>query len=64
MNMCGSLCVHEWVAKKGILSPASLKGHRSVQKTFLSLYWREDYIKSCAHKKLRDRKRRTSASPE
>ena len=43
-----SLCVREWVAKEGILSPASLKQCRSVQKIFLCLYWREDHTKSYA----------------
>ena len=34
-----SLCVRRWVAKEGILSPASLKRRRRVQKTFLCLFW-------------------------
>ena len=53
-----SLCVRGWVAKEEILSPASLKRHRSVRKGFLCLYWREDHTKSCARETLQDRKRR------
>ena len=33
-----SVCVRAWSAKEEILSPASLKRHRSVQKAFLCLY--------------------------
>ena len=54
-----SVCVRGWVAKEGILSPASLKRHWSVQKIFPCLYCREDYVKSCTCENLRDRKRRT-----
>ena len=59
-----SLCVHGWVGKERILSPASLKRRRSIQKTFLYLYWREDHTKSCACKNMRVWKRRTKDSQE
>ena len=53
-----SVCVRGWVAKEGILSPASLKRCQSVQKTFFRLLWREDHTKSCARENLRDWNRR------
>ena len=53
-----SVCVRGWVAKEGILSLASLKRRRSVQKAFLCLFWREEHTKSCTCENLRDRKRR------
>ena len=60
MYMCGvCVCVRGWVTKEEISYPASLKRHRSFQKTFLCLYWREDHSKNCARENLQDRKRRT-----
>ena len=53
--VCVSLCVYGWVAKEGIFSPAYLKQHRGVQKTFLCLYWCEALTKNCA---CEDQKRR------
>ena len=60
MNMLWvSPCLRTWATKEGILSPASLKRHRGVQKTFLCLYLCEDHTKSYALENLRDQKRRT-----
>ena len=52
------VCSYRWMAKEVILSPASLKRHRSIQKTFLCPLWGENCTNSCARENLRDPTRR------
>ena len=50
VNVWVSVSVRGWVAKEGILYPASLKRHRSVQETFLCLLWHKDHTELCPQK--------------
>ena len=52
------VCSYRCMAKEVILSPASLKRHRSIQKTFLCPLWGENCTNSCARENLRDPTRR------